>query len=143
MAMQAIAALPEGPDLDHNRRPPCLLEAAPPDEVEIPLPRWSRRHSARGFFIFIFYISVFYKNIFSIWKFTEIYPGRPGPDRPAAERPGPGRPAAGVYLCNFPNRKYIFVKNRNKKYKNKKTAPDVHVCVLVCERKWRTMPCQG
>ena len=31
----------------------------------------------RGFFIFIFFISVFYKNIFSICKFTEIYPGRP------------------------------------------------------------------
>ena len=30
-----------------------------------------------GFFIFIFFISVFYKNIFSIWKFTEIYSGRP------------------------------------------------------------------
>ena len=30
-----------------------------------------------GFFIFIFYIFVFYKNIFSIWKFTGIYPGRP------------------------------------------------------------------
>ena len=44
----------------------------------------------RGFLIFIFFISVFYKNIFSIWKFTEIYPGRP-----AAGRPGPGRPAAG------------------------------------------------
>jgi len=43
-----------------------------------------------GFFIFIFFISVFYKNIFSIWKFTKIYPGRP-----AAGRPGPGRPAAG------------------------------------------------
>ena len=42
------------------------------------------------FFIFIFFISVFYKNIFSIWKFTKVYPGRP-----AAGRPGPGRPAAG------------------------------------------------
>ena len=42
------------------------------------------------FFIFIFFISVFYKNIFSIWKFTEIYPGRP-----VAGRPGPGRPTAG------------------------------------------------
>ena len=47
----------------------------------------SGRH---GFFIFIFFISVFYKNIFSSWKFTEIYPGRP-----AAGRPGPSRPAAG------------------------------------------------
>ena len=39
---------------------------------------------------FIFFIFVFKKNIFSIWKFTVIYPGRP-----AAGRPGPGRPAAG------------------------------------------------
>ena len=45
-----------------------------------------------GFFIFLFFISIFYKNIFSTWKFTEIYPGRP-----AAGRPGPGRPAAGAY----------------------------------------------
>ena len=43
-----------------------------------------------GFLISIFFISVFYKNIFSIWKFTEIYPGRP-----AGGRSGPGRPAAG------------------------------------------------
>ena len=34
----------------------------------------------------------------------------------------PGSGAAGVYSCKFPNRKYIFVKNENKKYKNKKTA---------------------
>ena len=43
-----------------------------------------------SFFIFLFFISVFYKHIFSILKFTEIYPGRP-----AVGRPGPGRPAAG------------------------------------------------
>ena len=29
-----------------------------------------------GFFIFLFFIFVFYKNIFSIWKFIGIYPGR-------------------------------------------------------------------
>jgi len=29
------------------------------------------------FLFFLFFISVFYKNIFSIWKFTEMYPGRP------------------------------------------------------------------
>ena len=55
--------------------------------------RWERGKPSpisRGFFIFIFFISVFYKNIFSIWNFTEIYPGRP-----AAGRPGLGRPAAG------------------------------------------------
>ena len=46
-----------------------------------------------AFFIFIFFISVFYKNIFLIWKFTEIYPGRP-----AAGRPGPGCRAAGANL---------------------------------------------
>ena len=52
---------------------------------------WVESHRNIGrFFIFIFYIFVFYKNIFSIWKFTEIYPGRP-----AARRPRPGRPAAG------------------------------------------------
>ena len=41
--------------------------------------------------------------------------------RAARSRP-PGSGAAGVYFCKFPNRKYIFVKNGNKKYKNKKTA---------------------
>ena len=39
--------------------------------------------------------------------------------RAARSRP-PGSGAAGVYSCKFPNRKYIFVKNENKKYKNKK-----------------------
>src|SRR6185295_2540142 len=43
----------------------------------------------RFFYFYIFYFR-FYKNIFSIWNFTEIYPGRP-----EAGRPGPGRPAAG------------------------------------------------
>ena len=46
---------------------------------------------SRFFFLFfLFFIFVFYKNIFSIWKFTGIYPSRP-----AAGRPGPGHPAAG------------------------------------------------
>ena len=45
--------------------------------------------------------------------FSSFFAGKPLP---------PGSGAAGVYLCKFPNRKYIFVKNRNKKYKNKKTA---------------------
>ena len=44
----------------------------------------------RGFFIFLFFNFVFYKNIFLFSKFTEIYPGRS-----AAGRPGPGHPAAG------------------------------------------------
>ena len=51
-----------------------------------------------GFFIFLFFNFIFYKNIFLFSKFTGIYPGRP-----AAERPGPGRPAAerqGL-LCKF------------------------------------------
>ena len=41
--------------------------------------------------VFIFYIFIFYKNIFSFSKFTGIYPGRPaaGP---------PGRGAAGAFL---------------------------------------------
>ena len=33
----------------------------------------------------------------------------------------PGSEAAGVYFCKFPNRKYIFVKNENKK-----NAPFAH-----------------
>ena len=40
--------------------------------------------------VFLFFIFVFYKNIFLIWKFTGIYPGRP-----TAGRPGPDRPAVG------------------------------------------------
>ena len=45
------------------------------------------------FFIFLFFIFVFYKNIFSIWKFTGIYPGRPakgGRDLTALQRGGRG-----------------------------------------------------
>ena len=64
--------------------------------------------------------------------------GRPGgPGRPAARRPAPMTclqffhlffadmplpPGCRVYFCKFANRKYIFIKNGNKKYKNKKTA---------------------
>jgi len=33
----------------------------------------------RGFLFFYFYIFVFYKNIFLIWKFTGIYPAAPLP----------------------------------------------------------------
>ena len=33
--------------------------------------------AARTRAVFLFFIFVFYKNIFSIWKFTGIYPGRP------------------------------------------------------------------
>ena len=51
--------------------------------------QWDPGISAR-FFIFMFFIFVFYKNIFSIWKFIGIYPGRP-----VAGRQGSGSPAAG------------------------------------------------
>jgi len=40
--------------------------------------------------------------------------GRPPRCRAARSRP-PGSWAAGVYSCKFPNRKFIFVKNKNKK----------------------------
>ena len=56
--------------------------------------------------------------------FSSFFSDKPPPpgSRAARSRP-PGSGAAGVYFCKFPNRKYIFVKNRNKKYKNiKKTA---------------------
>ena len=92
-------------------------------------PSYTVTHSyanAGGFFIFIFFISVFYKNIFSIWKITEIYPGRlaagrpglicnkkddkklqTGPWEPAARQQGgrpprpPGCGAAGIFFCNL------------------------------------------
>ena len=47
----------------------------------------------RGFFYFLFFIFVFYKNIFSILKFTEIYPAAPlpvGRDLAARQRGGRG-----------------------------------------------------
>ena len=60
------------------------------------------------FFIFLFFIFVFYKNIFSIWKFTGIYPGLAARQRGgrgisekiftekiARRSLGAGRPAAG------------------------------------------------
>ena len=49
--------------------------------------------------VFLFFIFIFYKNIFSFSKFTEIYP-----DRPVTGRPGPSRPAAGrqgLFLQKF------------------------------------------
>ena len=51
-----------------------------------------------GFFIFIFFISVFYKNIFSILKFTDIYPGRPAAGRPDLTAPLPGDRFPGACL---------------------------------------------
>ena len=52
----------------------------------------NRTHMIPAVFLFFlfFFIFVFYKNIFSIWKFTGIYPGRPAASRPAA--------AAGAFL---------------------------------------------
>ena len=65
---------------------------------------WKLAGGLGGFFIFIFFISIFYKNIFSIWKFTEIYPAGSwaaganlqkitdrslGTGRPAAGQPAP------------------------------------------------------
>ena len=59
------------------------------------------------------------RAIFSAKFFSEM----PLPPRCRAARTWlPGSGAAGVYFCKFPNRKYIFVKNKNIKYKNKKTA---------------------
>ena len=68
---------------------PCRGARAGADSLTSP------RQSLR-FFIFIFFIFVFYKNIFSIWKFTGIYPGRPWP---------PGSGAAGAFLKKNSRRK--------------------------------------
>ena len=54
--------------------------------------------------------------------FSSFFADKPLPPGSRTVRP-PVSGAAGVYFCKFPNRKYIFVKNGNKKYKNKKTAP--------------------
>ena len=56
-----------------------------------------------GFFIFLFFNFVFYKNIFLFSKFAGIYPGCP-----AAGRLEPGRPAAG--------RQGLFYKNFRRKF---------------------------
>ena len=52
-----------------------------------------------GFFIFLFFNFVFYKNIFSFSKFTEIYPGRPAAGRSAPSRPAAGR--QGLFCKSF------------------------------------------
>ena len=58
------------------------------------------------------------------WEAGRPAAGRPVPKDPSAicfrlffagQPLPPGSRAAGVYLCKFPNRKYIFVKNKNKK----------------------------
>ena len=59
------------------------------------------------------------RAIFSVNFFPEM--PLPPRCRAARSRP-PDSGAAGVYSCKFQNRKYIFVKNENKKYKNKKTT---------------------
>ena len=65
--------------------------------------------------VFLFFIFIFYKNIFSIWKFTEIYLGRPvigrqglickkKTKRNCRQVPGdrpPGSGAAGLIFCNL------------------------------------------
>ena len=58
-----------------------------------------------GFFIFLFFIFTFYKNIFSFSKFTRIYPVCP-----AAGRLAPGRPAAGRQglICKNIHKKIVF-----------------------------------
>ena len=50
---------------------------APSRTTHTGAPLWARVEAdpaRRDFFIFLFFIFVFYKNIFSFSKFTEIYP---------------------------------------------------------------------
>ena len=100
--------------------------------------------------VFYFYIFQFYflqKYIFVFEIYRNI--ARPPRCRAARSRP-PSSGAAGVYSCKFRKQKYIFVKNENKKYKNKKPLFGVS-CVriwawvvsgLVWVASW-TGPCQG
>ena len=54
-------------------------------------------------------------------NFTKVFAQKPLPPRSGAARSRPsGSGAAGVYFCKLRKRKYIFVKNKNIKYKNKK-----------------------
>ena len=63
------------------------------------------------------------KNLSAIF-FPLFFAGKPLPPRSRAARyRPPGSVATGVYSYKFPNRKYIFVKNENIKYKNEKNAP--------------------
>ena len=57
-------------------------------------------------FVFLFFLQI-----------SPCHPaaGRPGPGSRAARSRPPGSGAAGVYFCKFPNQKYIFIKNGNKK----------------------------
>ena len=53
--------------------------------------------------------------------FVKVFAQKPLPPRSGATRSRPpGSGAAGVYFCKFWKRKYIFIKNKNIKYKNKK-----------------------
>ena len=52
------------------------LLAAQLNPIQLGLGPEAKRTESKRFFYFFIFISVFYKNIFSIWKFTEIYPGR-------------------------------------------------------------------
>jgi hypothetical protein len=84
------------------------------------------------------------KPLYSGGEADAPQPGGLGAGRPAAGRPvlqglgrkfsakcfaekplPPGSGAAGVYSCKFRKLKYIFVKNKIEKYKNKK-APGSH-----------------
>ena len=54
---------------------------------------------------------------------AEIFVEKPLPSCSGATRSRPpGSRAVGVFFCKFRKWKYIFVKNKNKKYKNIKTA---------------------
>ena len=53
--------------------------------------------------------------------FAKVFAQKPLPPRSGATRcRTPGSGADGVYSCKFRKQKYIFVKNENIKYKNKK-----------------------
>jgi hypothetical protein len=60
-----------------------------------------------------------YVNIFVKFFVQKLLPPRSGAIR---SRP-PGSGATMVYFCKFRKRKYIFIKNKNIKYKNIKTTP--------------------
>ena len=103
----------------HTRRP-CLSPVGVRrakirnERAACPQPRRSKR-TRRFFYFYIFYFYFLQKYIFDLKIYRNI-------SRTPRCRAAGGSGAAGVYSCKFPNRKYIFVKNKNIKYKNKKTA---------------------
>ena len=63
---------------------------------------------------------------------AEIFVERPLPPRSGATRSRPpGSRAVGVFFCKFRKRKYIFVKNKNKKIKNRLLLSVLQMEVLV------------